>query len=346
MSQLSLFSSPAKGTCLFCSSAEPNTVIAPTIFSSIDRKLGPVGVCDVCSYALRHAWQRAQGERIAAVSPHLVRTYVLVPRLPKDREPIDVSAYEFLVDGGGGLPHVEFPAEKGPRSLGDTLLRQYAVTTWRETMRPCYLGYSGSADFSEVLLVWAWGKSLAPAHQSPGSSFKFATFAALLGKPTPDAGFYLGIKAAFESLLWKHEVDPESNLLSVVMREPAMRYLRFKQKELGQLGASDASDMDDTSMMDLCRATMTTEERAVASLLENASKPKPSHPLSDLKKRGEAPTTGTEGNQPEGDDGEGASEGDSGGPEDDQGEDDQSAGATVEGTIEPGFARPKHSLDR
>ena len=337
MSQLSLFSSPAKGTCLFCSSAEPGTVIAPTMFSSIDRKLGPVGVCDVCSYALRHAWQRAQGERIAAVSPHLVRTYVLVPRLPKDREPVDVSAYEFLVDGNGGLPYVEFPTEKGPRSLGDTLLRQYAVATWRETMRPCYLGYSGSADFSEVLLAWAWGKSLAPAHQSQGSLSKFATFATLLGKPTPDAGFYLGVKAAFESLLWKHEVDPESNLLGVVMREPAMRYLRFK------FGPSDAgnSDMDDSSMIDLCRAAMTTEEKAVASLLENASKPKTS-PLSDLKKRGDAPMTVTEENQPDGEESEGTSEGDSG----DQGEDDQSDDTKDDGTIEPGFARPKHSLDR
>lgn len=343
MSQLSLFSSPAKGTCLFCSSAEPNAVIAPTMFSSIDRKLGPVGVCDVCSYALRHAWQRAQGERIAAVSPHLVRTYVLVPRLPKDREPVDVSAYEFLVDGNGGLPYVEFPTEKGPRSLGDTLLRQYTVATWRETMRPCYLGYSGSADFSEVLLAWAWGKSLAPAHQSQGSLSKFATFATLLGKPTPDAGFYLGVKAAFESLLWKHEVDPESNLLSVVMREPAMRYLRFKQKELGQLGPSDVSnsDMDDSSMIDLCRAAMTTDEKAVVSLLENASKPKRSS-LSDLKKQGGVPMTVPEGNQPDEDDGEGASEGDPGGQGDEQVEDD----VTTEGTIEPGFARPKHSLDR
>ena len=88
------FSTPASGTCVYC--RRSRLVIQPVE--------GEAGVCDVCSYALRGAWQEAQGERLLATSPRLVKTYVLVPRLKKDRSFLDVSSYEIPPRRAGPAP--------------------------------------------------------------------------------------------------------------------------------------------------------------------------------------------------------------------------------------------------
>lgn len=256
-----LFSPPHKGPCLCCH--ETIAVIGPAD--------GEQGFCDVCSHALRHAWQRAQGERIAALSPHLVRSYVLIPRLPKGRVETDLSAYEFAVDLDGNLPYFEWTKKSGPRSVPAWLESTFGLTTWQETLRACYLGYSGSADFSEVLLAWAWGKSPSLRRSAP-ERHKFASFATLLGVPTPDAGFYLGIKVAFEALLWRLEMQPEANKLCVAMRELAMNYLRAKKLLPGVQDEADAGDDEDlASMVDAFRASMTTDELTVAAFLTKSA---------------------------------------------------------------------------
>ena len=248
-----LFSPARQGTCLCCQQTTP--IITPSA--------SEVGVCDVCSYALRHAWQLAQGERIAALVPKVVRTYVLIPRLPKGRVETDLSAYEFLTDLEGNLPYMEWVMKEGSRTVPEWLETAFGITTWQVTLRSCYLGYSGSADFSEVVLAWAWGKSLV-SRRSTQDRFRFAKFTELLGAPTPDAGFYLGIKVAFEALLWRLEMQPDTNKLCVVMRELAMNYLRTKNL----VPSSSSSDDEDlASMSDAFRASMNTDELTVATFL-------------------------------------------------------------------------------
>jgi len=251
-----LFSQVRNGTCLYCQ--EPLPIIGPL------RALPPhidSGVCDVCSYALRHSWQRTQGERIAALCPRVVRSYVLIPRIAKGRVETDLSAYEFLTDLEGKLPYAEWTSKEG--SVAAWLETAFGVTTWPTTLKTVYLGYSGSADFSEVVLAWAWGKSLS-SRRSSQERHKFASFNSLLSIPTPDAGFHLGIKTAFEALLWRLEMQPEGNKLCVVMRELAMNYLRSK-KLVPTDGLTDDEDL--ASMSDAFRASMTTDELTVAALL-------------------------------------------------------------------------------
>ena len=237
-----------RGTCIFC--RETERVLTWSTCSD-----GGLGVCDLCSYALRHAWQKQRGELVAAASPALVRTYALVPRLPAGRVEEDVSAYEFVVDSEGSLPYAEWL--KSDEDL-TRWLATLGVVTWPETVRPAYLGYAGSADFSETKLAWSWGKALGFK-----SGYKFASFAELLATPTPDAGFYLGIKAAFESLLWRREVAPEGNKLCVFMREPAMRYLR-------SLEVSPNEETDDEAMVEVCHQAMSADELEVAEILKEA----------------------------------------------------------------------------
>ena len=252
-----LFSPARQGTCLCCQQTTP--IITPSA--------SEVGVCDVCSYALRHAWQRAQGERIAALVPKVVRTYVLIPRLPRGRVETDLSAYEFLTDLEGNLPYLEWAVKEGSRTVPEWLETAFGITTWQATLRSCYLGYSGSADFAEVILAWAWGKSLV-SRRSAQDRFRFAKFTELLGAPTPDAGFYLGAKVAFEALLWRLEMQPEANKLCVVMRELAMNYLRTQNL----VPCSISSDDEDlASMSDAFRASMTSDELTVAAFLIKAS---------------------------------------------------------------------------
>jgi hypothetical protein len=241
---------PTRGTCVFCGETE-RIISWPT-------SDGGLGVCDLCTYALRHAWQKLRGELPRATTPSLVRTYALVPRLRAGRSEEDVSGYEFAVLENGDLPYAEW------LKTDDALcswLGRLNIQAWPETLRPCYLGYAGSADFSEVKLVWAWGKSLGSLVVSQLSSYKFTSFAELLALPTPDAGFYLGVKAAFESLLWRREVAPEGNELCVFLREPAMRYLRSLDGVSGE---------DDEAMVDVCHRAMSAEELEVAEILEEA----------------------------------------------------------------------------
>lgn len=334
MGKLSDLFLPAEvGTCLFCGERETvvrskNTVDAGLgIFATDAGNMG--GVCDVCSYALRHVWQRARGERIAAVSPRLVRTYALVPRLPEGRLAEDVSAYEFLVTFEGGLPYVELA--RSPQDLVRHLAAHYGVVTWAEALRSCYLGYSGSTDFSEVLTPWAWGKQVNRAVDSFGRGRRFANFATLLAEPTPDAGFYLGIKAAFEAILWKREVGlaPEGAPYTF-MREPAVRYLAH-QLRLVPSGESE----DDPSMIEVCHGAMSPDELDVAVYLEN---------LRENASRSSA-ARGPEGQGPEGGKFEAdkpASEGSLGVLGDENVMD--VSGTSSTDLIDEGFARPRQTL--
>src|ERR1700690_3276971 len=234
----------------------------------------PVGFCDVCSYALRHAWQKAQGERIVAVSPPLVRTYVLVPRLKKNREPSDITGYDFLVGMDDRIPFFDHVK---PGELLARLSKGYGVATWEETTRKCYLGYDGRADFSEVVLAWSWGKEIRSPHKNTFSDFEH-----LLAVPSADAGFYLGVKAAFEALLWRAEVEGDDGPLTlgpltlcVPLRESAMRYLAAQRgsetrgsETRGETGDDEEADY---SMVEIYRSAMSPEEIRVVGLITRES---------------------------------------------------------------------------
>jgi len=310
-----LFAPARQGSCLYC--RQTTLTIAPSA--------SEVGICDVCSYALRHAWQRSQGERIAALVPKVARTYVLVPRLPKGRVETDLSAYEFLTDLDGNLPYMEWAAKEGSRTVPEWLESAVGITTWQATLRSCYLGYSGSADFSEVVLAWAWGKSLV-SRRSTQDRFRFTKFALLLGVPTPDAGFYLGIKVAFEALLWRLEMQPDANKMCVVMRELAMNYLRTKNLVPC---SSSSDDEDPASMSDAFRASMTTDELTVASFLVKSV---------DEARRAKAILPATMAQEAV-ENGDGQEQGEEDGAEDLQPEDDKTE-------IPAGFARPPRGLVR
>ena len=118
---------------------------------------------------------------------------------------------------------------------------------------------------------WAWGKV-------PGIGRRrqvFGTFADLFHDPTADAGFYLGVKAAFESLLWRVEAT-EGNRLCVVMREAALRYLECKLP--GALGSDgedddgDDGDDEDPTMVEVYHAAASPEELNVVNLLQEAAR--------------------------------------------------------------------------
>ena len=253
------FSTPVLGICLYC---ERSRLVIPLAE-------GGSGICDVCSYALRGAWQEAQGERLLVTSPRLVKTYLLVPRLKKERSLLDVSSYEILLDERGGLPSLDYA--RADSDLAAWLRSSHQVVTWEgDTTRRCYLGYDGRADFSEVILVWAWGKVPRRGGRRRQS---FGTFADLFHEPSADAGFYLGVKAAFESLLWRVEAT-EGNRLCVVLREAAMHYLGCKLP--GALGDGDDGDDDgdeeDPSMVEVYHAAASPEELGVVSLLQGAAR--------------------------------------------------------------------------
>jgi hypothetical protein len=238
------------GLCLCC--GDSTRVVAPSRRPFLSTP-ADIGVCDLCAYALGHAWRRELGQLVRATTPKVVRTYLLVPRLPKNRSETDIASYELLVEAGGGLPSISFAK---PGRLCAWLKDTFGCETWEPLLRQCYLGYAASGDFSEVLLARAWGKV-------PGAQAKarFATFGELLAKPTPDAGFYLGVKTAFESLLWclesqTQEVSPEEGALCTVMREPAMRYLNAQL--VGQ------HDEEDLTMVEMYRTMMTADELEVA----------------------------------------------------------------------------------
>ena len=298
----------ASGTCVFCREAD-------RIISWLTSD-GALGVCDVCSYALRHAWQKQRGEALGASTPALVRTYVLVPRLKAGRAEEDISAYEFLVLEDGGLPYVEW--SKRDEDLCLYFARKFKIMTWPETVRPCYLGYAGSTDFSVVKLAWAWGKMPLGQGARP-SGQRFAGFAELLALSTPDVGFHLGIKAAFESLLWRREVAPEGNKLCVFMREPAVRYLL-------SLDIAAGSEPDDEAMVEVCHQAMSADELEVAEILEKAraNKPDDAFPEETAKVASEKTIAGD--SEADGDEGS----------DDDNGDGNE--------TVDPGFARSRGKI--
>jgi hypothetical protein len=258
------FSRPIPGRCVFCEK-DGDVVGVPGSMVCVAGSKGlphAHGACDLCSYALRHAWQRAQGERVVAVSPHLVRTYALVPRLRKGRSASDVSGYEFLIDHldlDGRLPSADFLP---PGGLFPWLGKQYGVVTWEETTRRCYLGYDGRADFAEVVFAWAWGRDPRAAVKSI-----FQDFAYLLAEPSADAGFYLGVKAAFEALLWRQEVEGDEAAPCVLVREPAMRYLGSQAR---RGGGRDDGEGDDSTMVEIYRSAMSPEEIKVVAFVLGA----------------------------------------------------------------------------
>ena len=242
------------GFCIYC--GDSTRVMAPNSrpFLSVPAE---TGVCDLCAYTLGHAWRRELGQLVRATSPRVTRTYFLVPRLSTGKGVTDLASYQFVVAPDDNLPYVDFPSL--PKQAA-WLKERLGLVTWEPLFRSCYLGYAASGDFSEVVLARAWGKV-------PGTFIKarFATFGELLEKPTPDAGFYLGVKAAFEGMLWRLEQASEEDALCTVMREPAMRYLKAQLTD--QLG-----DEEDLAMVEMFRTMMTANEIEVVRLVVETGK--------------------------------------------------------------------------
>ena len=216
-----------------------------------------LGICDLCSYALRHVWKRELGEIIGAKTPRLVSNYVLVPRLPEGRSVLDIAAYKFLTvqhDDRYVLPSFEFSSGW---QVAQRLESQYGVAAWESTLREIYLGYSATGEMANVLLAWAWGQR--PEGLRPeGKAHTWTTFAELLAKPTPEAGFYLGVKAAFEALLWQREkvagAEPDDiEPVSLFLSEPAVLCL---------------SDHESPKMIELYRSILTPEEAEVVRVVQ------------------------------------------------------------------------------
>jgi hypothetical protein len=259
-SLLDTFRVEKHGSCLYCGHEDTVVVVAPPVEY---KATGPsfMGVCDLCSYALRHVWKRELGEIVAATSPRTVGTRVLIPRLSEGKSELDVSAYELAVlpasdhgDDRWMLPHIEFqPISR----VVEKLAASVGIVTWESTLREVYLGYSGTGDYTNVLIAWAWGQL--PGLKRKGVEWK--TFAELLSKPTQEAGFYLGVKAAFETLLWRREVSEEGGELgmscpvSVVLGEGAVRCL---------------GEGEDPKMVELFRASLTPSEAEVVRLVMEA----------------------------------------------------------------------------
>ena len=257
----SMFKVDVAGTCLFCGEANLKVVTSTLITYGVP----PCGVCDLCSYALRHAWKRELGEVVGATSPKVVSTYVLVPRLPEGKNELDVAAYEFLVvapsvkDESGlrwRLPSCEF---SDSREVLKQLNERLGIVTWDVTLREIYLGYSGTGEFANVQLAWAWGALPGKKRHMTGGVWK--NFASLLSIPILEAGFYLGIKAAFEALLWQREVagavgtTEDPNPVAIVLGEGAVRCL---------------DEAEDPKMVELFLPSLTPAESEVLRLVQES----------------------------------------------------------------------------
>jgi hypothetical protein len=260
-----LFDNPVPGTCLYCG-GESDPVVLPSGTLAKDLRLG---VCDVCSYGLAHFWKTSRGERSVAQSPRAVKTYLLVPMLPKGRAPEDISAYKFLVAEDGGLPWLHYVRDL--QAQVSFLDREHGIATWAETTRSCYLGYDAHSDFCEVRLAWAWGRTMEDEN-ARAKIIGFKSFEELyLSAFTPDAGFYLAVKQAFEALLAQRELSPERVRVCVRLREPAMRYITYQNYDSG-LAPGVGHEDEDEAMVELCHAAMTSEELAVLALLEDGAR--------------------------------------------------------------------------
>lgn len=253
-----MFAATHKGICLFCGKPEKvirlaNTPgLAQAMSTAIAAKLAPAdGICNECSYSLRNFWMVERNELIRASSPQIVLTYVLVPSLLSEHSDKDIAAYEFMVDNTGNVPSTDFwdDAKRNTKIL-DWLEKVHGVVSWKSMLKRCYLGFNPSGLFSEVLLVRAWGRTF--THSVETTSVGFMR---LLSQVVPEAGFYLGVKNAFEALLWQREAVPAGNELCVVMREASMRYIRFKA------GLDKTSD---PTSVDLCYGLMSPIEKETA----------------------------------------------------------------------------------
>jgi hypothetical protein len=253
-----MFPAIHKGICLFCGKPEKvirlaNTLgLANALSTAIAARLAPAdGICNECSYSLRNHWMAERSELIRAASPQIVLTYLLVPSILPEHSDKDITAYEFLIDSTGNVPSTDFwdDAKRDPKIL-DWLEKVYGVVSWQPMLKRCYLGYNPSGQFSEVLLVRAWGRSYAHPVETKQSSFH-----RLLGQVVPEAGFYLGVMNAFEALLWRHEAVPAGNELCVTMRESAMRYIRFQ---------SHQDKPPDNTSVSLCHGLMSPLEKKIA----------------------------------------------------------------------------------
>ncbi len=253
-----MFPAIHKGICLFCGKPDKvvrlanTTGLAQALSTAIEARLAPAdGICNECSYSLRNVWMGERNELIRASSPRIVLTYALIPNLLTEHSDVDVTAYEFVVDGTGNVPSTDFwdDARKETKIL-DWLDKTYGIVSWKPVLRRCYLGFNPSGLFSEVLLVRAWGRS--PRHQV---ELPRASFLRLLNQVAPEAGFYLGVKSAFEALLWRREAVPAGNEICIHMREAAVRYLAYKSLQ---------EKAPDSTSVDFCYGLMSAVEREIA----------------------------------------------------------------------------------
>jgi len=279
-----MFPSIHKGICLFC--GKPDKVIrlantsglAAALSTAIASKLAPAdGICNECSYSLRNIWMGERNELIRASSPRIELTYTLIPTLLAEHSDIDITSYEFSVDSTGNVPSTDFWDDvRRDTKILEWLDKTYGIVTWKPMFRRCYLGFNPSGLFSEVLLVRAWGRSF--KHPVEVSQVPFMR---LLNQVAPEAGFYLGVKSAFESLLWRRETVPAGNELCVVMREAAMRYIAYRS---GQEKAPDSTSVD------FCYGMMSPLEKEMARdvLVDMAKAATAAQPKPELVVRPEA----------------------------------------------------------
>jgi hypothetical protein len=253
-----MFPAIHKGICLFCGKLDKVVRLANTpgmaqaLTTAIASKLAPAdGICNDCSYSLRNVWMTERNELIRASSPRIVLTYLLVPSMLVEHSDVDIAAYEFLTDSTGNVPNIDFyDDERKISKILPWLEKTYGIVTWPVKIKRCYLGFNPMGLFSEVLLVRAWGKSYKHVVET-----QQVGFLRLLNQVAPEAGFYLGVKSAFEALLWRREAVPAGNELCVVMREAAMRYIAYKSQQ---------EKVPDATSLDLCYGLMSPLEKEIA----------------------------------------------------------------------------------
>jgi hypothetical protein len=239
------------GLCVLCSTTR--SVIGSSL------QLPGVGICDACSYVLREQWNEVRRLRIPAEKPELVTTYVLLPRLMAKRSELDITGYEFLTMDGD-LPSIGYmDAPELVVWLRETL----KIVTWADpnVLRRIYVGYDCESRFAEVVLVSAWGFDVA-ANRAAKIARTWQTIDDLKSNvKNPQAGFVLGVKGGFETVLWRRELMPERTVLCSYLREAALRFI----------GLSRGTDFDaETQTEGMANAfwlATTSEEKVVLKQL-------------------------------------------------------------------------------
>lgn len=241
-----------EGRCLFC--GLPKAVLLASLQA-------PSGICDVCAYIARETWQEKRGLFAVMSGPEILRTYVLVPKLLPERAEIDLSGYVFLTDAHGHLPGLPIT---GADKVSALLAERYGCVTWPELLHRVSVGYDSQGQLSEVLLATAWGFVPGQPRNFPSKSF-----AAMIEEGGVGAGFVLTVKTAFETVLWKREMAPDTHLPCTHMREPAVRWLAWKLvKEAGVAKAQvDDDGVNDDAMAPSWEATMIPAEMKAAMVV-------------------------------------------------------------------------------